>query len=169
MELPLATQTYHNGFGEELAMFTNKIKSLVQHAQEKVDLKLEKINKAIADFIKLAATIKSIQALSPNNAYSQALIKGQFTFSQSNIATNPRMLARHSIRARQTMLEGLDKDSKISTIRNREEKDAINKILLKLELEGSVRIQSAIKQHKRGLLIGFDTDYGAAWIRVKDN
>ncbi|KAH9479597.1 hypothetical protein JR316_0008192 [Psilocybe cubensis] len=63
IELPMAMQTYHDGFGEELATFMNKIKSLVQHAQDKVDQKLDEINKATANLIKSAAQATMLKGI----------------------------------------------------------------------------------------------------------
>uniref|UniRef100_A0A8H7XVX1 Uncharacterized protein n=1 Tax=Psilocybe cubensis TaxID=181762 RepID=A0A8H7XVX1_PSICU len=173
MEIPMATQTYHDGFGEELATFTNEIKALVQHAQDKVDQKLDEINKATSNLIKSASAVTPQQPSGNGPSYSQALSKGLSIVNQilvqANMATNPRMLARHGIRARQTMLEGINKEAKISSMGDKEAKDAVNKILQSLEPEGSVRIRSAIKQRNGGLLIEFDSDFGAAWMRVEEN
>ncbi|PPQ84271.1 hypothetical protein CVT25_013228 [Psilocybe cyanescens] len=164
-----ATQTYHDGFNSELEFFTSELTQLIKHTQLKVDAKLEELSQLTEDLTKSARTSDSQrrttqQELSPaqgRSSYSQIL-------AQPPASASPRMLARHGIRRRQLMLKGIRPDSSIGGLGDREIREKLNKILSATATDG-VYLRSATKQRNGGLLVEFDSDYGAAWGRKEEN
>ena len=81
---------------------------------------------------------------------------------------NPRLAAKEGIRAQQIMLEGIDRDSKISQMNGPQMKLEINRILEEVGLEGK-GIRSAIAQRNGGILIKMENDNALEWIKRQEN
>jgi hypothetical protein len=73
---------------------------------------------------------------------------------------NPRLAAREGMRARQFMLGGLEKDSKMGQMSGIQLKEEMNQKLSELGQKDK-KIQSAVIQRHRSILIEMETDEGA--------
>ncbi|PPQ93498.1 hypothetical protein CVT25_005240 [Psilocybe cyanescens] len=169
-----ATQAYHDGFNSELEFFTSELTQLVKHTQSKVDAKMEEITKATADLVNLAKesalqTRTASQSQLPTTGHPQ-LSRPSYSqvLSQPLASVNPRLLARHGIRRRQLMLKGIGTNSSTAGLEDKEIRENINDSLKEIASD-AVRLRSATRQRNGGLLVEFDSDYGAAWGRNDEN
>jgi hypothetical protein len=81
---------------------------------------------------------------------------------------NPRLAAREGIKARQFMLEGPEKDSRIGQMNGIQLKGEFNKKIGEMGHKDK-KLRSAMIQRHRGILIEMETDDGATWLRSGDN
>jgi len=70
---------------------------------------------------------------------------------------NPKVAAREGIKARQIMIEGIYKDSRLGQMGSPQLKEELNKILNDLELEER-NVCSALIQRRRGILVEAEND-----------
>jgi len=170
-----AIQNYHDGFNTELDNFTTELGQLVADARTKLDLQLEDMAQATTRITQTAndartqpqsatnpQTINHTLTVTPEQpTYSQVLL-------QSPKELDPRMLARHNIRRRQVMLEGIEKESRFGKMGDTDMREEVNERLQ--ELGGDkVRARAATKQRNGGVLLEMDSDYGAGWTRTQAN
>jgi hypothetical protein len=81
---------------------------------------------------------------------------------------NPRLAAREGIKARQFMLEGPEKESRIGQMNGIQLKGEFNKKISEMGHKDK-KIRSATIQRHRGILIEMETDSGATWLGNGDN
>ena len=81
---------------------------------------------------------------------------------------NPKVAAREGIKARQIMIEGIEKDLRLGQMGSPQLKEELNKILNELGLEGS-SVRSALIQRRRGILVEVENDAAATWLRTQEN
>jgi len=155
MEETAINTTVRDAVITQLNELTLDMRSLVTDAKEKIDEHLQKTPTATYT----AATPP--QPPYGTRSYAEALVTAP-------PHANPKLAAREGIRARQFMLEGPERGSKVSQMNGMQLKNEFNRILGSLGRKEK-GIRSALPQKHKGVLFETDDDSTANWLRKKDN
>jgi len=139
----------------QLNELTLDMKTLVTDVKDKIDTHMQKFP---------TGALTGTATLQPSHGprtYAEALVNPPSH-------ANPRLAAREAIRARQFMLEGLDRESKAGQMGSTQLKAELNRIIGKLGLKGN-GIRSALPQKHRGILMEVDDDDAASWMKLDEN
>jgi hypothetical protein len=138
----------------QLSELTNEVQSLVEDAKTKV-------GQLIGGIDTTARAAAATRDEPRGRSYAEALVNPPSH-------ANPRLAAREGIRARQFMLEGPQRESRLGQMNSEQLKSEFNKVLGELGQTNN-KLRSAVIQRNRGILIEMENNEGAAWMGKADN
>ncbi len=175
MEEYAIAETIRKTVNTQLTAITEDLQILTSDVREKIDQKMEESSKELDKYTdnvgrlitKLESTAHVVSQ--PNTTNNTTLAcDGTRTYAQATVSppahANPKLAAREGIRARQFMLEGVDRESKIGGMNNSQLKLEFERILRETGIEGK-GLRMVTKQRLSGILIETDNDKIAAWLR----
>ena len=175
MEEYAIAETIRKTVNTQLTAITEDLQILTSDVREKIDQKMEESSKELDKYTdNLGRLITKLESTAhvvsqPNTTNNTTLARdGTRTYAQATVSppahANPKLAAREGIRARQFMLEGVDRESKIGGMNNSQLKSEFERILRETGIEGK-GLRMVTKQRLSGILIETDNDKIAAWLR----
>jgi len=155
MEDTAIDETVRDAVISQFNELTLDMRNLVTDVKEKIDTHMQKFPAGAQ------TNTATSQPSHVSQTYAEALVNPPSH-------ANPRLAAREAIRARQFMLEGLGRDSKLGQMGSPQLKTELNRVAGKLGLKGN-GICSALPQKHRGVLIKVDDDDAVNWLKLDDN
>jgi len=153
LEETFLNEIVRDAVNSQLGELTADMKLLVEDAKEKIDKHIQE---------KPSANVPTANhSQTHSRSYANALVNPP-------PHANPRIAAREGIKARQVMIEGIDKESKVGQMGGQQLRNELNGILNGLGLEGK-NIRSAMVQRRRGILVETENDETAAWLGSRAN
>ncbi len=164
----------------QLVGVTENLQLLSSDVKEKIDQKLVESTKEMEKYTnnlsRIVTKLESAATHTTNQPNATAgatpTYNGVKTYAQTLVSppshANPKLAAREGIRARQFMLEGVIRESKMGEMNNTQLKSEFERILREAGIEGK-GIRMVTKQRLGGILIEVENDKVAAWLRRETN
>jgi hypothetical protein len=140
----------------QLNELAKDVKMLVEGAKESIDNHLQMKAAAFNDSSITTTTAGGNEINQGRRTYAEALVNPP-------AHANPRLAAREGIRARQVMIEGVERDSRLGQMSGAKLKEEINRVLREVGLGGR-GVRSALPQRNKGMLIELENDSVAPWM-----